>query len=588
LGRSLLSCILIFSLVGIGKQFFLSDSLSINPWAFFHGHFSTELYATRWSNISSSQVEKTNWSTGDERLRDKRSKIPVSSQDKAKQKSPPNQGTKVTPNSREKPAREYRKELKKKVPVPLPKPLEGRPEKDPRWCTMANYRSDYWTNSGLEEEMDHNLLQEMEMSFPGACVKDGLLHVSKDSLNSFEMWKEDWNKKTFLVAGFLKDGSVMAKEWKKVLYPYIKVVEEDMTKWGLPMDEADALVSISNYVDYLAEFYKNGIVYLWALFKHQIIKENMWFVPLLPNSSMQPPGWLPGYMESLTRPYTKRCLMRFSTWLQHNRCYPRVHIRHWTSTNWTHSYPWEFREEYTEVAKRTLDYYDIKRDFRPKDRIRIGVIKRNGNRKALNHQEIVDKCNQEIVDPAGGNVECISLDINATDPAAMKLIRSLHVLVGVHGAGLLNGIFMNQGSGVLELFPVKVATWNFVIYTNDLKIKDIPWLHYEGLHICNLSLTQYEGYVDRRWQTTSQIYPWQHVRRRLQNVVNHLGDITYPVVVESVPGPLQSPACDKGTTVSYTAGQDLVRNKHAALTHEYLGLPSEANWTVHTFKPDKR
>jgi len=582
-----------FSLVGIGNQFFLSDSLSINPWAFFHVHFSTDMNATPQSNISSSQAEKATQSTAAEHQRHKDSKIPQFSSDKAKKNSLPNQGAKVTPNSKKQPAREYRKgkifaEQNKKVPVPLPEPLEGRPETDPRWCTMANYRSDYWKNSGLEKEMDHNMLQKMEMSFPGACVKDGLLHVPKDSLDSFERWKIKWKKTTFLVSGFRKDGTVYPKEWSDVLYPYIKVVEEDMTKWGLPMDEADALVSISNYVDYLAEFYKNGIVYLWALFKYKIITENMWFVPILPSSPDHPLGWLPGYMESLTRPYTKRCLMRFSTWLQHNRCYPRVHIRHWTSTNWTNNYPWEFREEYTEVAKRILDYYDIKRDFRPKDRIRIGVIKRNGNRKAMNHDEIVEKCNQEIVDPVGGSVECISLDIIATDPAAMKLIRSLHVLVGVHGAGLLNGIFMNQGSGVLELFPVKVASWNFIIYTNDLKIGDSPWLHYEGLHFCDLNLTDPRGFYDRRWQTTSQIYPWQHVRRRLQNVVNHLGDITYPVVVESVPGPFHSPVCEKGTTVSYTSGQTLVRNERSALTHEYLGLPSTANWTVKTLKPDKR
>jgi hypothetical protein len=375
------------------------------------------------------------------------------------------------------------------------------------------------------------------------------------------------------------------------LYPYIKVVD-DMDGWGLPMDGADALISISNYVDYLAEFFKNGVVYLWALFKHGIITENMWFVPLYPDPPGHPPGYLPAYIEALIRPFTKRCLMRFSTWLQHDRCYPRVHIRHWTSRNWTRHYPWgRFREEYIEVATKTMEYYRIIELARPKDRLKIGIIKRTGMRQVLNHDELVKKCNEEIVSTDGRKVECISLPIKVTDVAAMSLIRTLHVLVGVHGAGLLNGIFLKPGSGVLELFPVKVFPWNFDTYPNDLKIRDSPRLHYEGLHLCDESLCEKigpHGYPDRRWQTTSQRFPWQYVQRRLQNVLNHLGDMTYPLIVEQVPGKVRSIACRKGSFVSFTLAQSRAQIEVAPLTHEYLGLPEGTSWTVETLKEDKR
>lgn len=159
--------------------------------------------------------------------------------------------------------------------------------------------------------------------------------------------------------------------------------------------------------------------------------------------------------------------------------------------NWTLHYPWgRFREEYKEVATKTLKYYGLESDDRPKETIKIGILKRNGLRRMLNHAEIVDKCNEDIFGPNGIKVECVSLEIEVTNVTTMALFRTLHVLVGVHGAGLLNGIFLNHASGVLELFPVKVAEWNFDTYPNDLKIRDSPWLHYEGLHICDVDLTR--------------------------------------------------------------------------------------------------
>jgi len=79
------------------------------------------------------------------------------------------------------------------------------------------------------------------------------------------------------------------------------------------MDSSDTVVSVSDYADYMAEFFKFVVAYIWVLFKHGIITEDMWFVPLLPDPPGNPPGNLPPYIENLIRPFTKRCLMRFST-----------------------------------------------------------------------------------------------------------------------------------------------------------------------------------------------------------------------------------------------------------------------------------
>jgi len=217
-----------------------------------------------------------------------------------------------------------------------------------------------------------------------------------------------------------------------------------------------------------------------------------------------------------------------------------------------------------------MDYYDASSDLRPKGGLRIGFIKRE-KRRMLNHKEIIEQCNKGIVNPAGGSVECISLNFKAMDVTTMELVRSLNFFVGVHGSGLLNGIFLNSGTGVLELFPVRSKQWMFSIYR-----EDYSWLHYEGLHFCNLSLT--EEVHDRRWQTTSQIYPWEHVQRRLQNLVNHLGDVTYPAILERVPY-----TCDKGSVVVFSKGQ-LSSLDGRSVSHEYLGLSLGTNWTVKTAK----
>jgi len=77
-------------------------------------------------------------------------------------------------------------------------------------------------------------------------------------------------------------------------------------------------------------------------------------------------------------------------------------------------------------------------------------------RQVLNHDEIVQKCNLEITgQTTQEKVQCVSISTEVTDAKTMALVRTLHVLVGVHGAGLLNGIFLKEGTAVLELFPVK-------------------------------------------------------------------------------------------------------------------------------------
>jgi len=578
-GRVLLSCILAFILFGIVGITMLSDWEFAARWTHDLSTVSGEFVSNPLSRVTLLNLPQEDVTDGNaegtSNVNAGNDVQTKSIKDKITQQSSPEKRDILQRTSKD-------GESNNNEIVSLPRPLDGRNKEDPSWCTMANYRTHFWKKMRkVERHYPHELLQHIEMSFPDACVRNGIVYVHA---NSPDVWKLGDRTRSVMASTQHRGGSPRELKWSQVLYPYIQVTDEDLLSWGLPMDTSDTMVSISNYADYLAEFFKNGVAYLWALFKYGIITEDMWFVPLLPDPPGDPPGHMPPYIENLIRPFTKRCLMRFSTWLQHDRCYPRVHFRHWTNRNWTHHFPFKFKEEYIQIAGKTLEYYNISADMRPNDRLRIGVIKRTGFRQVLNHDEIVKMCNLEIKGPTGQEkVECFTVSTEITNVQTMALMRTLHVLVGVHGAGLLNGIFLNEGTGVLELFPIKIARWNFVTYASDLKIRDFPRLHYEGVHICNKSLAM-NAKGDLRWQTTSQIFPWTYVRRRLQNVVNHLGDHSYPIIQEVVDGDFDSPACRRTTIVSWTKTQNAKARE--VLSHQYLGLPMGAKWTEETLRPD--
>jgi hypothetical protein len=139
-GRALLLCILFFSLIGIVHDFFLSDSLLSKPWTFIRLSFSSELKTLQQSNAfntPSSSDEKQSqelMSGGEETQRDADSKIEGTIPEKVTQHPPAAPRIRVQPKIKKEPV--YRKgrifaQQNRKVPVPLPTSLEGRPETDP-------------------------------------------------------------------------------------------------------------------------------------------------------------------------------------------------------------------------------------------------------------------------------------------------------------------------------------------------------------------------------------------------------------------------------------------------------------------------
>jgi protein O-GlcNAc transferase len=88
--------------------------------------------------------------------------------------------------------------------------------------------------------------------------------------------------------------------------------------------------------------------------------------------------------------------------------------------------------------------------------IRILLITRKMKRRVLNEEKLVEtlKALFNGVRPRGRSIELGTVDFeNFTLADQIILSNRVDVMIGVHGAGLSNLVFMEKGSTVIEVFP---------------------------------------------------------------------------------------------------------------------------------------
>ena len=84
------------------------------------------------------------------------------------------------------------------------------------------------------------------------------------------------------------------------------------------------------------------------------------------------------------------------------------------------------------------------------DKLKIGLISRRKKRFILNEYELVD------ITRAMG-YECILLPLETmTIYEQMRELRTLDILIGIHGSALDNSVFLHKGSVMIQLLPYKV------------------------------------------------------------------------------------------------------------------------------------
>lgn len=101
------------------------------------------------------------------------------------------------------------------------------------------------------------------------------------------------------------------------------------------------------------------------------------------------------------------------------------------------------------VTKSILDFFNLQSLKPPSTHVKIGIISRRVKRFILNEYDLVDIA-QEM------GFECVLLPLERmTIYEQMREFRTLDVLVGMHGSGLDNVIFLHPGSVLLQLMPYK-------------------------------------------------------------------------------------------------------------------------------------
>lgn len=89
-------------------------------------------------------------------------------------------------------------------------------------------------------------------------------------------------------------------------------------------------------------------------------------------------------------------------------------------------------------------------DMPEPSRVRVGLISRRRKRFILNENELVDACLAMNLD-----VQVLPLE-QMTLFEQLAALRSVTILVGIHGSGLNNAIFLPRGSLLLQILPYKL------------------------------------------------------------------------------------------------------------------------------------
>lgn len=133
------------------------------------------------------------------------------------------------------------------------------------------------------------------------------------------------------------------------------------------------------------------------------------------------------------------CWRRMSVQVPPNTCFCNVHRKSASQS----------RHNPERTVKQLIGYLGLTDVRPPQDHVKIGLISRHRKRFLLNQYDLIDLCNDM-------GYECVILPLEyMTIYEQMREFRSLDVLVGMHGSGLDNVIFLHPRSVLVQLMPWK-------------------------------------------------------------------------------------------------------------------------------------
>lgn len=114
----------------------------------------------------------------------------------------------------------------------------------------------------------------------------------------------------------------------------------------------------------------------------------------------------------------------------------------------------EFYADFKAFRQYTLEKFKIASKTRPKS---VGLIQRSNYRKIVNFDAMVDLLHKFTDD-----VEILKFEELSTAEQIAKCSEK-HVLIGSHGAGLANGMYLSPGCHIVEILPYYPGcNWTYV------------------------------------------------------------------------------------------------------------------------------
>eukprot|EP00884_Botryococcus_braunii_P013613 jgi/Botrbrau1/22252/Bobra.0138s0014.1 len=91
--------------------------------------------------------------------------------------------------------------------------------------------------------------------------------------------------------------------------------------------------------------------------------------------------------------------------------------------------------------------------------MQVTFIERHHKRRIINMDAMLDECNSWTPLHLGTQARCTSVQFERTDDwlTHFHVIRHTDILVGMHGAGLVNSFFLRRNAAFVEIFPCGIG-----------------------------------------------------------------------------------------------------------------------------------
>ena len=131
-----------------------------------------------------------------------------------------------------------------------------------------------------------------------------------------------------------------------------------------------------------------------------------------------------------------------------------------------------------DAVPQMIDFLQLKDVSPPANKIKIGLISRRRKRFILNEYELADDLAAQ-----GYEVELLPLE-SMTLYEQIRALRTLDVMVGIHGSALDNSVFLHPNSVMIQLLAYKLD--HTITFPDTARMAKVTYLDW---HLNNASLS---------------------------------------------------------------------------------------------------